>query len=407
MTTGATATWARQLRLWQRRLKMQRAATRARQSFVRRTRRVPDTIAGQPLGVSVVGPLSATSGMGQAGRATIDTLRHANVTTDAVDYDEGAHREPPSQILPFTIVHFNADRMHEVRGALHPSLLRERYVIGVWYWELAEFRDDWLSAFDTVDEIWAPSRFISQTLRECAPASVPIIDMPPGLIAPVPSAEGRADFGLSRDAVLCLSVFDVSSQMARKNPLAAIEAFRAADFRPGEAGLVFKCIRAERNPQAIRELRTAAHDLPVHIITDEWPVARVHALMACTDVCLSLHRAEGLGLTIAEQMWLGKPAVATAWSGNGDFMTPDDSCLVSAPLIRIDGDYGPYLEGGRWAEPDVTEAAAALRRLVADRDAAQALGQRAHARVSHHFDRHIRGQQMRERLLALQREATC
>ena len=129
--------------------------------------------------------------------------------------------------------------------------------------------------------------------------------------------------------------------------------------------------------------------------------------MACTDVCLSLHRAEGLGLTIAEQMWLGKPAVATAWSGNLDFMTADDSSLVPAALVRIDRDYGPYLEGGRWAEAEIPVAADALRRLCTHASQARAMGARARVRVSHHFDRQIRGQQMRNRLLALQREASC
>ncbi|MBM3781986.1 MAG: glycosyltransferase family 4 protein [Acidobacteria bacterium] len=407
MNPGSTATWARRVRLWQRRLRMQRAAARARDSFARRTRHVPARVASDPLGVSVVGPMAAASGMGQATRATVNTLRHVDVETVDVDYDAGAHREPPSRDLPFTIIHFNADRMLEVRAALHPSLLRDRYVIGVWFWELPEFRADWLSAFNAVDEVWAPSEFIGRTLREAAPTTVPVVDMPPGLTAPAPSTEGRAEFGLPPDACLCLSVFDVSSQVARKHPLAAIAAFRAAKFAHGEAALVFKCMRADRNPQAIRELQAAADGLPLHLITDDWPVARVHALMACTDVCLSLHRAEGLGLTMAEQMWLGKPAVATAWSGNVDFMTADDSCLVPAALVRIDRDYGPYLEGGHWAEADIPVAAAALRRLATDPGAARAMGQRARARVSHHFDRHSRGQQMRHRLLALQREAAC
>lgn len=407
MTPEATPTWARRVRLWQRHQKMQRAAALARTAFARRTRHVPPDLSGAPLGVSVIGPLTAASGMGQATRATVDTLRHADVTTSAIDYEAGAHREPSTPSLPFTIVHFNADRMQEVRAALPPSLLRDRYVIGVWYWELSEFRADWLPAFHAVDEVWAPSHFIGRTLRAAAPSAVPVIDMPPGLSAPVPSADGRAEFGLPPDAFLCLSVFDVSSQVARKHPLAAIEAFRAARFTPGEAGLVIKCVRADRNPQAVRELKAAAHDLPLHLITDEWPVARVHALMACTDVCLSLHRAEGLGLTIAEQMWLGKPAVATAWSGNLDFMTADDSCLVPAALVRIDHDYGPYLEGGQWAEADVPVAADALRRLCTHPSEARTMGARARIRVSHHFDRHIRGQQMRNRLLALQREASC
>jgi len=407
MSSGALHRWPRRLRLWQRRLRMQRAASRAQAAFAHRTRRLPATLVGQPPGALVVGPVSATSGMGQVTRATLDTFRAVDLPAVGVDYEAGAYRASLVEPLPFTLIHFNADRTREVRAALHPSLVRERYVIGVWYWELAEFRADWLSAFDAVDEVWAPSRFIGHALRTAAPPAVPVVDMPPGLSAPVPAPEGRADFGLPAGAYLFLNVFDVSSQVARKHPLGAIEAFRAAGFRAGEAALVLKCIRAGQNPQAIRDLRTAADGLPVFLLTDEWPQAILYALMACTDACLSLHRAEGLGLTIAEHMWLGKPAVATGWSGNLDFMSADDSCLVPARPVRIDADYGPYLEGGTWAEADIRAAAAGLRRLATDRSHAHALGQRARARVAAHFDREARGQQMRARLQAIQHEAEC
>ena len=52
------------------------------------------------------------------------------------------------------------------------------------------------------------------------------------------------------------------------------------------------------------------------------------ALFARADCYVSLHRAEGFGLTLAEAMALGKPVIATGFSGNTDFMTPANSYLV-------------------------------------------------------------------------------
>ncbi len=44
----------------------------------------------------------------------------------------------------------------------------------------------------------------------------------------------------------------------------------------------------------------------------------VSALIACTDSFVSLHRAEGFGLGLAEAMYLGKPFIGTHWSGFHD-----------------------------------------------------------------------------------------
>ena len=46
------------------------------------------------------------------------------------------------------------------------------------------------------------------------------------------------------------------------------------------------------------------------------------------DCYVSLHRSEGFGQTLAETMAIGKPVIATGYSGNLGFMTPDNSYLV-------------------------------------------------------------------------------
>ena len=42
-------------------------------------------------------------------------------------------------------------------------------------------------------------------------------------------------------------------------------------------------------------------------------------LIHCCDVYVSLHRAEGFGLGMAEAMKMGKAVIATNYSGNTDF----------------------------------------------------------------------------------------
>jgi glycosyltransferase involved in cell wall biosynthesis len=104
-----------------------------------------------------------------------------------------------------------------------------------------------------------------------------------------------------------------------------------------------------------------------------------HALTACSDIVLSLHRAEGFGLVMAEAMALAKPVVATGWSGNTDFMDPGCAVLVGHSLAAARDDRSVYR--GTWAEPDVMAAAVALRRLADDPAERSRLGAAARARV--------------------------
>ena len=76
----------------------------------------------------------------------------------------------------------------------------------------------------------------------------------------------------------------------------------------------------------------AAHP-DVHLIEQRLSPAERDGLMNAADCYVSLHRAEGFGYTLAEAMWLGKPVIATGYSGNLDYMNPDNSYLVDHRLV--------------------------------------------------------------------------
>ena len=97
-------------------------------------------------------------------------------------------------------------------------------------------------------------------------------------------------------------------------------------------------------------------------------------LIALCDCYVSLHRAEAFGLPIAQAMWLGKPVIATAYSGNLDYMTPDNSYLVRSRLVPIDGEPVPGAGHGEWADPDIGHAASLMRTVFDDPDAARQRG---------------------------------
>jgi len=203
---------------------------------------------------------------------------------------------------------------------------------------------------------------------------VPVTVVPlPFVLPELPAdaaARGRAHFGLPETSTLFLMIFDVSSQTERKNPLGAIRAFRRAALPRGTAALVLKFSNAEYDRDAVRRFHEEAEGLDVVMLDGYMSRPELTALMAASDCCLSLHRSEGFGMTIGEAMLLGKPAIATNYSGNVDFMTDENSYLVDYRIVPLTRDYGPYMRGYVWAEPDVAQAGRFIREIALNPHAA-------------------------------------
>jgi glycosyltransferase involved in cell wall biosynthesis len=101
------------------------------------------------------------------------------------------------------------------------------------------------------------------------------------------------------------------------------------------------------------------------------------SLIQACDAYISLHRSEGLGLTMAEAMLLGKPVIATRYSGNLDFMDDNNSLLVDCELVPLGREIPPYDASYRWAEPSAEHAAQLMRQLFDNPASAASLGTRA------------------------------
>ena len=174
-----------------------------------------------------------------------------------------------------------------------------------------------------------------------------------------------------------------------------MRAFQQA-FSPGEGPvLVVKSVNGESHLTKREWLRYEAEGRPDILLMEEYlPAGHKDALMAACDCYVSLHRAEGFGITMAEAMALGKPTIATGYSGNLEFMTPQNSFLVGWQEGRVPADCAPYREGARWAEPDLDEAAALLRRVYADPGEARRMGEVARADIAR-----LHGPAARARLL--------
>ncbi len=194
------------------------------------------------------------------------------------------------------------------------DLLRNRYSAGLWFWETSRFPRRFSHALDYLDEVWVASDFVRDAVAN--ETSKPVLTFPLPVLVPEPPALGRADLGLPEDAFVFLFVFDFFSTLERKNPLGLIDAFTRAFPEPGTGLLYLKSINGERSTADLARVREAIGDRPDIVLSDGYLDGdRLTALTALSDCYVSLHRSEGFGLTIAEAMAFGKPAIATALLG--------------------------------------------------------------------------------------------
>jgi glycosyltransferase involved in cell wall biosynthesis len=350
--------------------------------------RLGQLVLQQP-GVNVFGYLSAESGMGEAGRLLARALDRAGIPRALGNLELGVASRTTNRTFQryasafehdINVFVVNADQVPHVAAHLGEEKWRRRYNVGFWFWELQELPRQYFSAFDYFHEVWTGSTFAADALSAVSP--VPVRRMPLAVDFPAPTEDEVATLlrrlGLDTQTAVSgslpftfLFVFDYLSQAERKNPLGVVEAFRRA-FAPGDpVRLVLKTINRELFPEARERLERAAAGLSVVFLNDYLSKHEVHTLMAASDAYVSLHRSEGFGLTLAEAMALGKPLIATDYGGSADFTTVSGSFPVPYRLIEIAENDGPYPAGALWADPDLDAAAAAMRRVASDPEAAR------------------------------------
>jgi glycosyltransferase involved in cell wall biosynthesis len=345
--------------------------------------------AGYPPGLNVVGYLRAETGMGEVPRAVLRALAAAGYPVAQTDLsnadwaraeDRSVLHLPEGHPYNCNLLCVNADMLPYVAEQLGRGFFAGTYTIGFWHWETANFPTQWHDRFDYLNEVWVDSQFVQKSLAAVAP--IPVVNVQLPINAHAEAVAGRRELGLDEERFLFLFSFDMRSFLERKHPHGLIEAYRRA-FGPAyeHTGLVIKATNLEAFPQQAAGLQSDLASVGGTLIARYMDRRRLGSLFASCDAYVSLHRSEGFGLTLAEAMALGKPTIATAYSGNMDFMTPSNSYLVGYRLVEIERDYGPYLRGDEWAEPDLDHAAELMRHAATNaRDAAR-IGARAAADI--------------------------
>lgn len=356
-------------------------------------------------GVDVVGFFHAEHGVGESARLLFNALQSVGVSASALAYantrsrqnvqfdtsDRGEH--------DVVLTALNAELNAPLRESFGEEFFRDRYVIGQWFWELSEAPPWYSDNYRYVNELWAPTRFIEDMLRRDAPQGIEIRHMPlPLRQPPVFAGVTKTELGIPERFMFLFS-FDFMSVMKRKNPLGLVTAFKRAFPTTDGPVLVIKSINGEARPVESEELRAEIGDSGNIVWLDKYLDSNQSAaLMSLCDCYVSPHRSEGLGLTMAEAMLLGKPVIATGYSGNLDFMTAQTSYLVPWKLTKVGRRAEGYPRCATWAEPNLREAARLMRHVWEHQEEARAIGDSARRDLSERFTLEICGARMKARL---------
>jgi glycosyltransferase involved in cell wall biosynthesis len=352
-------------------------------------------------GLNVAGYVGRDTGVGESARLCLRSCQAAGLPSQIIDIDAtGAGTMPPRHRA--TIYHVNADQTLIVRDQLPQLFENSAYNIGCWHWELPELPDPWIASAAALEEIWAPSAFIQSSISR--KVTLPVVHMPHGIEVGEIEACPPQELGVPPGRFTYLCMFDFASVMQRKNPFGAIEAFCRAfpASASSPATLLIKTSHADAFPDDYARLQERLRGEEHIVLTDRvLSRGRLNGLLVSCDAVVSLHRAEGFGLILAEAMSLGKPVVATGWSGNMDFMNSGNSCPVAYELVTLDRPYLDYEAGQQWAEPDLDDAARWMRRIVEEPEWRARIGARARETIRTRFSPEAAGLRYRRRLAFL------
>lgn len=350
------------------------------------------------LDVRIVGLLSTATGIGQSARLCIDDLllNGHRVSTCNLSRIFGVDAQVPFDIgMPsdeqtegLTIYHLNPPLMLLGMIASGPRRYYRGLNIGYWAWELPALPPEWVIALDYVDAVMTPSTFCRDVLQRYTTKPVLLVPHPVAVVEGHP--EVRTWKG-SRPSFRVLSIFNCGSSLYRKNPFAAIDAFKLACGDDMSAELILQVSDARRHKSEIVELAKRIGDAPnIRILDTLMTPDELDRLIRSADAYVSLHRAEGFGLTVAETIMRSVPVVVTGWSGTQDICTPDLAHVVDYRLVTVDDPHPAYCHcrDAFWAEPSIEDAA---RHLLAIRRNPAAALERAvglRKRLIEHIDGH-------------------
>lgn len=350
-------------------------------------------------GINIFGFLDSDIGLGEAARQVAKGIQSLGIPLNLINLSPEERRGKNKTFSEFSenpgykinVIVANPDHLHHIISK-YKKFLRNSYNIGYWFWELQDLPDNWLKFMNYFDEIWTGSDFSVSVIG--LKSSKPVVKMP---ISVDPSKFiGDIDYsflekqGIKNDYFKFLFVFDSYSYAERKNPLGILRAYKEAFKKNEKVQLIIKATKLDVNLKYKKQIYDYIknNDLKDIVIIDDYlSLQQIASLFKSADCYISLHRAEGVGITIMEAMAVGKPVIVTGYSGNLDFSNVNNSFLVKYKITRLKEDLNKgvhYKKGEVWAEPDIEDAAEKMRFVYLNQQKAAEIGKEGQKFIMSH-----------------------
>jgi len=368
-------------------------------------------------GVLFIGYAEGNLGLGQAFRNSLQAAQTVGLSFAVYPFRVGIKtrslgsfmqdRYDERHLYDLNIIAVAADQMPNVLNSIDARLLNNSYNVLQTFWELPKAPAAWRGVLRSIDEIWAPNKFVANAFRPLFSGPIalipPVVDVGEG---PFPS---RDHFGMDDNRFYFIFSFDYYSSPYRKNPLGAIQAFQRAFSKGNEnVGLIIKSTgKVPRNSDIKTEvLQTAAADRRILVVEKDMSRTEILGLIRAGDAYVSLHRSEGFGMGIAEAMSFGRVVIATDFSGSTDFVTSQTGFPIQFTLRRVAVHEYPWSNKQVWAEPDINSAASAMETVWRFPDLARERANAGQKLVQQRYGMTAVGEMMKARIHWLMNQAS-
>ncbi len=296
------------------------------------------------------------------------------------------------------IFQFSARWVPHYFSRLSEGALDGFYNIGYWFCEVPRIPNQWARQMEFFDEIWTASTFCETAFSRSA--NIPVVRIPLHIESRDPTERILINRkGKLQTPLTFLTIFNTYSDAERKNVLFSVRAFLLAYGERVDVKLIIKVSNLEHDSLLSDKLHNIRnHHKNIEIIEGYVENDIVQSLYDQADVYVSLHRAEGFGLTISDAMSRGIPVITTGYSGNMEFCEASDTRLVAYELRFVGHERLRYRKDDVWAEPDMEDAVAAFRELSSDYPNWLKKAEKARMRINQRFSSGYIGNLMKERL---------
>jgi glycosyltransferase involved in cell wall biosynthesis len=365
--------------------------------------------------ISYISACFDASGYAEAARNHIAALHSVGVTVDVKPVSFEGFKSDLGRLGAVVANWVNQTARNDIQ-ILH--LTPENYVrhvsmgkynIGYCAWETSKLPAKWVPLINQLNEVWVPCEH-NKTVFEQSGVIRPVYVMPHPLNSEYAESADTSSTIVANKHENDFVFYSIFQWTERKNPLGLLKAYLTEFSHDEHVCLLLKTYLS--NPSVsveIEKIKQLIKDVKARLYLKQYPRillvssllsrAQIQAIHKQGDCFISLHRAEGFGLPIAEAMLAGNPVITTAYGGPADFVNNDVGCAVKHTLTPCYGmPWDTYTGHMLWAEPDIMDARTHMRSLFNNRELAKQKGERAKQHIKEHYSWEQIGNQMKARL---------